>query len=100
MKRREFITLVGGASIWPLAARAQQGERMRRIGVLSPLAADDPEEKARLAAFAQGFQQLGWTVGQNVRKAPRTIAGFGDSALAERTSAGLVPRRAPDRGPF
>ena len=62
MKRREFITLLGGAAAaWPLAARAQQGERMRRIGVLMPYAADDPEVQARLAAFLQGLQQLGWT---------------------------------------
>ena len=68
MKRREFITLLGGAAAaWPLAARAQQPERMRRIGVLMHLAADDPEGQARLAAFLQGLQQSGWTVGRNVR---------------------------------
>ena len=68
MRRREFITLLGGAAVaWPLAARAQQGERMRRIGVLMDLAADDPEAQARIAAFLQGLQQLGWTDGRNVR---------------------------------
>ena len=68
MRRREFITLLGGAAAaWPLAARAQQAERMRRIGVLMPLAADDPEGQARIAAFLQGLQQLGWTDGRNVR---------------------------------
>jgi putative ABC transport system substrate-binding protein len=68
MKRREFITLLGGvAAAWPLAARAQQGERMRRIGVLTPFAASDTEGQARLTAFAQGLQQMGWTVGQNIR---------------------------------
>jgi len=68
MRRREFISLLGGATTaWPFATRAQQPERMRRIGVLSPLTADDAEERARDAAFAQGLQQLGWTVGQNVR---------------------------------
>ena len=68
MKRREFITLLGGAAAaWPLAARAQQAERMRRIGVLMSLAADDPEAQARIAAFLQGLQQLGWTDGRNVR---------------------------------
>jgi putative ABC transport system substrate-binding protein len=67
MKRREFITLLGAAAAWPLAARAQQGERMRRIGVLMNLPSDDPEGMARLAAFLQGLQELGWTVGRNVR---------------------------------
>jgi putative ABC transport system substrate-binding protein len=68
VKRREFITLLGGAAAtWPLAARAQQTDRMRRIGVLTPFAADDAERHARLTAFAQGLQQLGWTVGQNIR---------------------------------
>ena len=68
MKRREFITLLGGAAVaWPLAARAQQPERMRRIGVLMGQAADDPEAQARVAAFVQGLQELGWTDGRNVR---------------------------------
>ena len=68
MRRREFITLLGGAAAaWPLAARAQQAERMRRIGVLMASAADDPESQARIAAFLQGLQQLGWTDGRNVR---------------------------------
>jgi putative tryptophan/tyrosine transport system substrate-binding protein len=68
MKRREFISLLGSAAAaWPLAARAQQPERMRQIGVLSPLAADDQENKARLATFQQRLQQLGWTDGHNVR---------------------------------
>jgi putative ABC transport system substrate-binding protein len=67
IRRREFITLVAGAAAWPLAARAQQADRLRRIGVLMSLAADDPESQARLAAFAQSLQQLGWTIGQNVR---------------------------------
>ena len=66
MRRREFITLIGGsAAAWPLMVRAQQ--RIKRIGVLMVLPANDPETQARLAAFAQGLQQLGWTVGQNVR---------------------------------
>jgi putative ABC transport system substrate-binding protein len=66
--RREFITLLGGAAAaWPLAARAQQSEPMRRIGVLMNAAADDPEYQARLAAFLQALQQLGWTDGHNVR---------------------------------
>ena len=68
MRRREFIkVIVGSAATWPLAALAQQGEPMRRIGVLTPWPADDAEGHARLAAFAQALQQSGWTVGQNVR---------------------------------
>jgi len=68
MKRREFISLLGGAAAaWPLAARAQQPRRMRRIGVLTPFPADDAEGHARLTAFTQALQQSGWTVGQNVR---------------------------------
>jgi putative tryptophan/tyrosine transport system substrate-binding protein len=68
MKRREFITLLGGTAVaWPLGARAQQGEQMRRIGVLMSFAADHPESQPRLAAFQQGLQQLGWIDGRNVR---------------------------------
>ena len=68
MRRREFITLVGGAAAaWPLAARAQQAERMRRIGVLSNIAEDDPQMKARFGAFRQGLEKLGWSEGRNVR---------------------------------
>src|SRR5262244_2300878 len=67
MKRREFITLLGGAAAWPLAARAQQLGGMRRIGVLMASAADDSENQARMAAFLQGLAQLGWTDGRNVR---------------------------------
>jgi putative tryptophan/tyrosine transport system substrate-binding protein len=79
MKRREVIALLGGAAAaWPLAARAQQGERMRRVGVLSSLTADDPEGQARLAAFLQGLQQLGWSDGRNVRIDTRWAAGEAD----------------------
>src|SRR5437588_12186105 len=76
MKRREFITLLGGAAAaWPLAARAQQPERPRRIGVLMNLAVGDPEGEARIAAFVQGLQQLGWSDGRNVRIDYRWAAG-------------------------
>jgi len=66
MKRREFITLLGGAAAWPLAAHGQQAERMRRIGVLMNLTSDDPEAPGRVAAFAQGLGELGWAVGRNL----------------------------------
>src|SRR5499433_903435 len=79
MKRREFITLLGGAAVaWPLAARAQQRERMRRVGVLMHLAADDPEGQSRVAAFLQGLQEAGWAVGRNVNIDVRWAAGEAD----------------------
>jgi putative tryptophan/tyrosine transport system substrate-binding protein len=94
MNRREFIALlVGGAAAWPLAARAQQGERMRRIGVLTPLAEEDAEHKARLAAFAQELLQSGWAVGRNVRIDTR--AGANDVDRARAYAAELVAL-APD----
>jgi len=67
MKRREVITLLGGAAAWPLMARAQQAERIRRIGILLPAASDDAEFQARVGAFLQELQQLGWSIGRNVR---------------------------------
>jgi len=68
MRRREFITILGGAAaMWPLAARAQQSDRVRRIGVLLASTADDPEWQARFAAFQQSLQQLSWSDGRNVR---------------------------------
>jgi putative tryptophan/tyrosine transport system substrate-binding protein len=67
MRRRTFISLLGGAAAWPLAARAQQPERLRRIGILMNRAADNPEGQDRLAAFHQGLQELGWGIGRNVR---------------------------------
>jgi hypothetical protein len=65
-RRKLLATLLGGAAAWPLTARAQQPERMRRVGVLMSVA-DGPEGKARLGAFLEGLQQLGWTDGRNVR---------------------------------
>jgi putative ABC transport system substrate-binding protein len=89
IRRRDFITLLGGAAAaWPLAARAQQGERMRRIGVLMNLAADDAEGQARLAAFMQGLQEAGWAVGRNVRIDLRW--GAGDAERIRRQAAELV----------
>ena len=93
LRRREFITLLGGAAAaWPLAARAQQGERMRRIGVLMTLAADDPEGQARLTAFVQGLQELGWTDGRNVRIDYRWPAGDAERTRRYATElAALAP---------
>jgi putative ABC transport system substrate-binding protein len=93
VRRREFITLLGGAAAWPLAARAQPAERMRRIGVLMSVAADDPEGPVRVAAFAQGLQQLGWSGGRNVRIDYRWGAGDGDRI---RSYAAELSAFAPD----
>jgi putative tryptophan/tyrosine transport system substrate-binding protein len=87
--RREFITLLGGAAAaWPLAARAQPSERVRRIGVFTNLAADDPESQARIGAFLQGLQQSGWTIGSNVRIDYRW--GTTDYALYHQHAVELV----------
>jgi hypothetical protein len=73
LKRREFITPLGGAAVsWPLAARAQQPDRVRRIGVLMNLTAEDSEGQARLAALLQGLQKLGWTDGRKT-SVPRAV---------------------------
>jgi putative tryptophan/tyrosine transport system substrate-binding protein len=94
MKRREFVTLLGGTALtWPMAARAQQPERMRRIGVLLSTAADDPESSARTASFLKGLQQLGWIEGRNLRIDIRWAAG--DAELYRKYAAELVAL-APD----
>jgi putative tryptophan/tyrosine transport system substrate-binding protein len=93
MKRREFITLLGGAAAWPRVARAQQSERMRRIGVLMHTAADDPEGQTRVAAFLQGLQEAGWAVGHNVRVDTRWATADADSF---RTHAAELLALAPD----
>jgi len=93
MKRREFITLLGGAAAWPLAARAQQRERMRRIGLLLNLGSDDQEGQTRNAAFLQALQELGWTVGRNIRIDYRW--GAGNAELYRKHAADLVAL-APD----
>src|SRR5262245_59744011 len=93
MRRREFITLLGGAAAaWPLAVRAQQGERMRRIGVLMSLDENDPEWKPRLSAFTRALADLGWTEGRNLRM---DLLWYGDDinripALAQEL-VGLQP---------
>ncbi|MFZ0101842.1 MAG: ABC transporter substrate-binding protein [Pseudolabrys sp.] len=88
MRRREFITLIGSAAVVPLVARAQPSESMRRVGVLMSTAADDREGQARIAAFQQGLQKLGWIEGQNVRLDIRW--GGGDADLDRRFAAELV----------
>jgi putative tryptophan/tyrosine transport system substrate-binding protein len=90
MTRRDFITLLGStAAAWPLAARAQQHERMRRIGVLvSTLAADDPEWQARSNAFVQGLQERGWSDGRNMRVEYRW--GLGDPERLRKSAEELV----------
>jgi putative ABC transport system substrate-binding protein len=93
MRRRDFITLMGGAAAWPITARAQQGERMRRVGVLITLAADDPQSQRRMTAFVQGLQELGWTDGRNIRIETRWTAG--DTDRMRRHAAELVAL-APD----
>jgi putative ABC transport system substrate-binding protein len=94
MRRRDFIKLVGGsAAVWPLASRAQQPDRMRRIGVLMNLAEGDAEAQARIAAFLRGLQQLGWTDSRNVRI--DTLFAVGSGAEARKNVADLVAR-APD----
>jgi putative ABC transport system substrate-binding protein len=89
MKRRDVIMLLGAAgAAWPLLARAQQGERVRRIGVLMSLAADDPEGQPRITAFAQGMRELGWAVGRNVQIDYRWAGG--DPDRRRRYAAELV----------
>jgi putative tryptophan/tyrosine transport system substrate-binding protein len=86
MQRRDFITLLGGtAAAMPLAARAQ--ERMRRIGIVTGISVDDPESKARVTAFLQELQRLGWTEGRNVRIDFR--GGAGDAAATQKKRDGI-----------
>src|SRR5712664_1529198 len=92
MRRREFILLLGGAAVtWPLAARAQQPERMRRIGVLLNAAADDAEYQARLGAFLQALALLGWTIGRNVRIDTRWANNADDIRRHAAELAALAP---------
>jgi putative ABC transport system substrate-binding protein len=94
MQRREFITLIGGAAVaWPVAARAQQADRVRLVGSLNILAEDDPESRLRIAAFKQGMQELGWTEGGNVRI--ETHWAGGDDGLVRKYAAELAAL-APD----
>jgi putative ABC transport system substrate-binding protein len=91
-RRREFIAALGGAAAWPLFARAQQRERMRRIGVLLPVAADDAEYQTWVGAFLQGLQQAGWSIGQNVRIDTR----WATSAAGIHKHAAELAALAPD----
>jgi putative ABC transport system substrate-binding protein len=93
MKRRSFITLLGGAAAWPLAARAQQSERVRRIGVLLPATADDPQRQAWFGAFLQGLAQSDWIIGRNVQIDTRWATANPD---AVRRHAAELAALAPD----
>ena len=105
MKRREFIALVGGAAAWPLAARAQQPERMRRVGVLMSLPQNDPGGQAEVAAFYQGLAALGWVEGRNIRVEFRWPGGdVGVRGPSPKSWSGSIlmcwwgaPRRRPQR---
>src|SRR3974390_2404992 len=86
MKRREFITLLcGAATTWPLAALAQQGERIRRIGVLMQIGAENPEAPALVGAFSQGLAEAGWIIGRNARIDYRWYQGNAETARAYAT---------------
>src|SRR6266566_5525497 len=93
MKRRQFITLLGGAAAWPLVARAQQAERMRRVAFLHPYAENDPEVLARVVAFRQGLEALGWTENRNIQIEHRYSGG--DLGQIQAYATELV-RSAPD----
>jgi putative ABC transport system substrate-binding protein len=93
MRRREFITLLGGTAAWPLAARAQQADRVRRIGVLAPGTNGDPDQQSRLKVFQDMLRELGWTEGRNVRTEIRLAAGTAE--LFATYAAELVAAR-PD----
>jgi hypothetical protein len=82
LRRREFIALLGGAAAWPLAVCAQEGGRLRRIGVLTGGDENDPAQKRRLSAFTQALADLGWTDGRNVRVDIRWAGGAGEAASA------------------
>ena len=92
MRRREFIAGLGSAAAWPVVARAQQGDRVRRIGVLMGLGENDPEGKARISAFTQALAGLGWADGRNVRIDLRWGAGDANRIRAlARELVGLQP---------
>src|SRR5215831_16061598 len=88
MRRREFITLIGGAATWPLMARAQQSDRVRRVGIISGVAGEESETKVRVTAFLQELKHLGWDEGRNVRIEMRASAG--NIRTARKYAAELV----------
>src|SRR5262245_9144788 len=79
-RRKLLATLGGAAAVWPLAARAQQTERVRRIGIIQPASSDDPEFQARVGALLQELRQLGWIIGRNIRIDTRWTKGNADDA--------------------
>ena len=91
MRRRQFITLLGGAAAWPLTARAQQGNRVRRIGVLMAYDENDPEGKHRYSAFTQALADLGWIDGRNVRMDLRWWSGAGCRHRYRKRAVGSNP---------
>src|SRR6516164_760114 len=93
IRRREFIAALGGAAAWPLAARAQQGDRVRRVGVLMPLDENDPEGKRRYSAFTQALAGLGWSDGRNMRM---DLRWFGDDTNRIRALAQELVDLQPD----
>jgi putative ABC transport system substrate-binding protein len=93
LQRREFITGLGGAAVWPVAARAQQRERMRRIGVFMVYPADDPAGSARVEAFHKGLQQAGWTEGRNIQIDLRWAASDPDDIRKHATDLAMPPPR-------
>jgi putative ABC transport system substrate-binding protein len=93
MRRREFLGILGGAAAWPVASKAQQAERVRRVGILNILGADDPEAQARKAVFEQTLEQLGWSVGRNLKIENRQV---GDDTDSLRRYAAELVALAPD----
>jgi putative tryptophan/tyrosine transport system substrate-binding protein len=93
LKRREFVTLIGGVAAWPITARAQQPERMRRIGVLILYPENDPEGQLRATAFRQGLEKFGWVAGRNIQIDFQWGLGNADWI---RSAAAQLPQLAPD----
>ena len=93
LRRRDFITLLGGAVAWPLSARAQQGDRVRRIGVLMPFDETDPVGKTAVSAFTQTLASLGWIDGRNVRM---DLRWYGDDSNRARALAQELVGLKPD----